>query len=40
MKKSWFEIKNKTGDDTGAADIFVYDEIGRFGVSAKDFAEE
>jgi ATP-dependent Clp endopeptidase proteolytic subunit ClpP len=34
--KSWFEIKAKSANKE--ADVFIYDEIGGFGVTAKDFA--
>jgi ATP-dependent Clp protease, protease subunit len=36
MKKSWYDIKNKDG---GTADISIHDEIGLWGVSAKDFID-
>lgn len=36
MDKSWFSITNKA--EAPAAEIFIYDEIGMWGVSAKDFA--
>jgi len=35
--RNWAEIKNKTGEK---ADVYIYDEIGFFGVSAIDFIEE
>lgn len=34
---SWFEIKNLTAD---VASVFIYDEIGLYGVTASDFAAE
>lgn len=34
MKKKWYRIENKTN----SADIYIYDEIGMWGVDAKDFA--
>jgi ATP-dependent Clp endopeptidase proteolytic subunit ClpP len=33
--RSWFSIKNS--DDNETAEIFIYDEIGYFGITAKDF---
>lgn len=36
-QESWFRIENK---DTGAASIYIYDEIGFWGVTAQDFAAE
>lgn len=35
--KDWFRIENKA---TGPADVFIYDEIGGFGVSVGDFLAE
>lgn len=35
--KSWYQIKNKSGD---VLDISLHDEIGMFGVSAKEFIDE
>lgn len=37
MPKSWYDIKAKGG---GVAEVLVYDEIGMWGVSAKDFARD
>lgn len=38
MRKSWYEVKNSaTGN---GAEIYLYDEIGGWGVSAKDFIAE
>lgn len=36
--KSWFEIKAK--EDDGASEIWIYDEIGIWGIDAKDFVKE
>jgi ATP-dependent protease ClpP protease subunit len=36
--KKWYSIINKAG--SSAAEIFIYDEIGIWGVTAKDFAAE
>lgn len=36
--KSWFEIKAKSDDDL--SEIWIYDEIGGWGISAKDFVKE
>lgn len=38
MKKSWFEIKNKGTNEP--ASVSIHDEIGIWGVSAKQFIEE
>ncbi|HTS05686.1 MAG TPA: head maturation protease, ClpP-related [Candidatus Eisenbacteria bacterium] len=47
LKLSWFKMRNQDGDgsgggpDSGAAEIFIYDEIGgSFGVSVQDFIDE
>ena len=34
----WYRIENKADED--AADVFIYDEIGYFGVTAKDFVAD
>lgn len=34
--RSWFDIRNAAGE----TEILIYDEIGMFGVTAKDFADE
>lgn len=36
-RNDWFRIENKTAD---TAEIFIYDEIGYFGVSAQDFVNQ
>jgi ATP-dependent protease ClpP protease subunit len=36
--KDWYRIENKA--DAGRADVFIYDEVGGFGVSASDFLAE
>lgn len=36
MAKSWFSVSNKS--DAPSAEVFIYDEIGLWGVTAKDFA--
>lgn len=37
--KRWYEIKAKA-DDADSAEIWIYDEIGAYGISAKGFLEE
>ncbi|MFI6228620.1 head maturation protease, ClpP-related [Micromonospora echinospora] len=37
-RRDWYRINNLAG--TGAAEVWVYDEIGWFGVSAQDFVRE
>ena len=37
MNRSWFSIKNLSDD---SAEISIYDEIGLWGITAKDFAEQ
>jgi len=37
MKRTWYEIQN-AGD--GSVEVLLYDEIGSYGVSAKDFVKE
>lgn len=37
-RRDWYRISNLAG--TGAAEVWVYDEIGWFGVSAQDFVRE
>ena len=37
MPKSWFEIKAAAGN---SADIYIYDEIGYWGITAVDFADQ
>jgi ATP-dependent Clp endopeptidase proteolytic subunit ClpP len=36
-RNDWYRIENKTGD---AAEVFIYDEIGYWGVTAADFVKE
>lgn len=38
-EKTWFEIKAQTGNSE-QAEIWIYDEIGGWGISAKDFIQE
>lgn len=38
MSKSWFSITNKA--DAPAAEILIFDEIGIWGITAKDFADQ
>lgn len=38
LSKDWYRIENKA--ETGGADVFIYDEVGGFGVSANDFLAE
>ena len=38
MSKTWFSIENKA--DKPAAEVFIFDEIGFWGVTAKDFANQ
>lgn len=37
MKKSWYQIENKTAEE---ATIYVYDEISSWGISAKQFVKD
>lgn len=37
MEKNWFKIQAKGND---SAEIFIYDEIGAFGITAKDFISD
>ena len=37
MKNKWYSIKNKAGK---TADVYIFDEIGLWGVTAKDFIED
>ena len=36
MPKSWYEIRNEAEDE---ADVYLYDEIGAWGISANDFVQ-
>jgi len=36
----WFSVRNATGDNGGAAEVVIYDEIGWFGTTAADFLDE
>lgn len=38
--KDWFRIENRVDDKLGPTDVFIYDEVGGFGVSASDFLAE
>lgn len=38
MARSWYEIRNIAGGDE--ADVYLYDEIGMWGVTANDFARD
>lgn len=38
--KDWFRIENRADDKLGRTDVFIYDEIGGFGVSVGDFLAE
>lgn len=38
--KDWFRIENRADGATGPTDVFIYDEIGGWGVSASDFLAE
>lgn len=38
-RTDWYEIKN-IKNDTGATEVYIYDEIGYFGVSASDFVRD
>lgn len=44
MRQSWYRIRNKTTyggvEIYGSAEIYLYDEIGAWGVSASDFVRE
>src|SRR4026209_2051548 len=37
-RKDWYRIENSAGNDT--TEIYIYDEIGYFGVTAADFVRE
>ena len=37
MKEKWYNIQNKKGE---TADIYIFDEIGRYGVSAQEFISD
>jgi ATP-dependent protease ClpP protease subunit len=37
MKQSWYEIRNAKDEE---AEVYLYDEIGSWGITAKDFADE
>lgn len=37
MSRSWYEIKNQAAPE---ADVYVYDEIGCYGISAKEFVRD
>lgn len=37
MKKTWYRIENATADE---ADVYIYNDIGMFGVSAEQFVDE
>lgn len=36
-KQSWYRIANKTADES---DVYIYDEIGWFGITANDFVQD
>ena len=36
-RNDWYKIKNKTAD---TADVYIYDEIGYFGITAQDFVND
>lgn len=38
--KDWFRIENRVDDGVALTDVFIYDEIGGWGVSASDFLAE
>lgn len=38
--KTWFDIKAKAGDDKHDAEVSIYDEVGGWGISAKDFIRQ
>lgn len=38
--KDWFRIENRVDDGVTLTDVFIYDEVGGFGVSASDFLAE
>ena len=37
MKEKWYNIKNKAGE---TADIYIFDEIGTYGVTAQEFIND
>jgi len=37
-RRDWYRIENRANED--AADVYIYDEIGYFGVSANDFVRD
>ena len=37
MNEKWYNIQNKAGE---TADIYIFDEIGTYGVTAQDFISE
>lgn len=37
MKQRWYEIRNASGDE---AEVYIYDEIGSWGITAKQFVDE
>ncbi|MEV4016772.1 GNAT family protein [Nonomuraea angiospora] len=39
-RADWYRIRNAAGDDGGPAEVYIYDEISWWGVSAQDFISE
>ncbi|GAA3721740.1 Clp protease ClpP [Nonomuraea antimicrobica] len=39
-RADWYRIRNAAGDDDGPAEVYIYDEISYWGVSAQDFIGE
>lgn len=37
MKNNWYNIQNKAGE---TADVYIFEEIGMYGVTAQDFISE
>ena len=38
MKKNWYDIQSKTSNE--ALDVYIFDEIGTFGINAQNFIDE
>lgn len=39
-QRQWYRIENKVNEDTYTAEIYIYDEIGYWGVSANEFIQD
>jgi ATP-dependent protease ClpP protease subunit len=40
LKRSWYRIEDKAGDASAPAEVYLYDMIGEWGVSAQDFVND